>query len=188
MAISRRRFAKVAFLGGLAAASAGGIGAIINYLYPRNADRRLTTLTIVAKDVPQPGGEPLLNKDFNFLLVNISQAEVESGIAGVRTAGLLALSRVCPHLRCTSNWDPEFTWTSPMTGAPVTGHITCVCHDSFFTRAGKRVFGPSPRGLDTMRLSKRTDRVMVHVTEVRQRDREPGVEGFDEDVEPLPWP
>src|SRR5262245_28682566 len=108
MPISRRRFTRVAFLGALAAASVSGGAAVLNYLYPRNHDRRLTTLSIAADEVPAPGAEPLLYDEFGFYLVNLSDEDLRQDGAAV-SRGLLALSTVCPHLRgeCPVRWNPE---------------------------------------------------------------------------------
>jgi len=179
MPISRRRFSRLAFVSALGAASVGGVAAILNYLFPRNADLRLKDLTIRAADVPAPSAQPLHNKEFKLLLVNIGEEHVAG--AGVPRSRLLALSTICPHLRCTARWESEFTWRSPFSGTDQRGNIVCHCHDGFFSRAGVRFFGPTPHSLDTFRIEKKRGRLVVHLTEITEG-------GVDGGVEPLPWP
>jgi Rieske Fe-S protein len=49
---------------------------------------------------------------------------------------LVAYSAICPHLNCTIN-------------AAENGFI-CPCHGSAWDQSGKRLGGPTPRGLDTL--------------------------------------
>ncbi len=51
--------------------------------------------------------------------------------------GPLAVSRICTHLGCRVNYRKEL------------GLIECPCHQSRFTREGKRVAGPAKRNLPT---------------------------------------
>jgi cytochrome b6-f complex iron-sulfur subunit len=67
--------------------------------------------------------------------------------------GLLALWQKCPHLGCTVPWKEKFIWPDPETGDDTKGWFRCPCHGSTFTHAGARVFGPSPRSMDTMKLT-----------------------------------
>jgi Rieske Fe-S protein len=183
VAISRRRFTKLAFLGGLAAAGAGGAGAILNYLYPRGNDRgEPKTVVVAASDVPAPGGSPLLNKEHGFYLVHVSEEDAHQSGANLGP-GLLALSRGCPHMDgdCPVVWNAERHQTNPLTGEQVEGWMFCPCHGSVFTAAGIRVFGPSPRSLDAYRVDEDRGRVVVHLD-----DLTPG--GVSSGVEPLPWP
>jgi cytochrome b6-f complex iron-sulfur subunit len=54
----------------------------------------------------------------------------------VRTEkGLWALSAVCTHLGCITQWKPELN------------QIACPCHGSKFERDGKVQVGPAPRAL-----------------------------------------
>ena len=47
-----------------------------------------------------------------------------------------AFSPVCPHLGCRYNWNAEDQ------------HFVCPCHGSVFSKDGKVLHGPAPRGLD----------------------------------------
>ena len=54
----------------------------------------------------------------------------------VRTlAGFYAVSAVCTHLGCITQWKPE------------DDQIECPCHGSKFTREGTKIAGPAPRPL-----------------------------------------
>ena len=51
------------------------------------------------------------------------------------SAGFYAVSAVCTHLGCITQWKPE------------ENQIACPCHGSKFTREGWKVAGPAPRAL-----------------------------------------
>ncbi len=51
--------------------------------------------------------------------------------------GPLAVSRICTHLGCRVNYRKDL------------GLIECPCHQSRFTREGKRIAGPAKRNLPT---------------------------------------
>lgn len=56
---------------------------------------------------------------------------------------LVALSAICPHVRCTVIWNPTGK-PNPRTGSKT---FDCPCHVSSFDIEGRRLYGPSPRGL-----------------------------------------
>lgn len=47
-------------------------------------------------------------------------------------------SPICPHLGCHFNWDDG------------SSQFICPCHGSTYTRFGKHLLGPAPRGLDPL--------------------------------------
>jgi menaquinol-cytochrome c reductase iron-sulfur subunit len=49
-----------------------------------------------------------------------------------------ALTATCPHLGCTVEFDKTDS------------HFECPCHESGFAKDGKKLFGPSLRGLDPL--------------------------------------
>jgi Rieske Fe-S protein len=51
---------------------------------------------------------------------------------------VIAFTATCPHLGCTVEYD----------GAA--GQFACPCHESGFAKDGKKLFGPSLRGLDPL--------------------------------------
>jgi cytochrome b6-f complex iron-sulfur subunit len=50
-------------------------------------------------------------------------------------SGLYAISAVCTHLGCVTQWKPELNI------------IACPCHGSKFTTSGTKIEGPAPRPL-----------------------------------------
>lgn len=51
---------------------------------------------------------------------------------------IVAYSPICPHLGCEYFWDPN------------TRHFVCPCHNSVWDIDGRRLSGPTPRGMDTL--------------------------------------
>ena len=89
------------------------------------------------------------------------EKDVELGAAWLLKKGseVVAWSTVCPHLGCAvdkSAAGPGFN---------------CPCHDSSFDADGKRLTGPSPRGLDT--LATKTEDGAVHIEFQRFRQGTP---------------
>jgi Rieske Fe-S protein len=52
--------------------------------------------------------------------------------------GFVMFSPICPHLSCHFNWDDA------------SNQFVCPCHGSTYTRYGKHLLGPAPRGLDPL--------------------------------------
>lgn len=142
--MSRRSFAKTAFVGGLVALGAAAGAAIINMLYPRNAARD-TEVLIPSERVPSPGEPPLFVAGGNFLLVHLGPDEGADGYRG--PGGLLAIRQRCTHLHCEVEWRHGYAFDGE-----VADRLVCPCHGGVFTRAGVRLFGPPPRSLDTLAL------------------------------------
>jgi len=68
----------------------------------------------------------------------------------VRTlAGFYAVSAVCTHLGCVTQWKPE------------DGLIACPCHGSKFQRDGAKVAGPAPRPLPHFLIALTADGELV---------------------------
>jgi menaquinol-cytochrome c reductase iron-sulfur subunit len=51
---------------------------------------------------------------------------------------VIAFTATCPHLGCAVEFDSEES------------HYECPCHESGFAKDGKKLFGPSLRGLDSL--------------------------------------
>jgi cytochrome b6-f complex iron-sulfur subunit len=84
---------------------------------------------------------PIVNagKPENFAPESVTM-DVNSGIYLVRVSeGFFALSAVCTHLGCLTNWNQEL------------GIITCPCHGSHFERTGQKIEGPAPKPLPWLR-------------------------------------
>jgi menaquinol-cytochrome c reductase iron-sulfur subunit len=89
------------------------------------------------------------------------EKDVELGAAWLLKKGndVVAWSVVCPHLGCAIDRDA--------TGSG----FNCPCHDSAFDADGKRLTGPSPRGMDT--LASKVEDGFVHVEFQRFRQGAP---------------
>jgi cytochrome b6-f complex iron-sulfur subunit len=121
-----------------------------------NARCRLTVVTVPAELLPRPGDPPVHMTSGRFYLVNL---DVGGGVpeqfrgqaAPSATGGLLALAQECPHLGCSVPWLDDFTFEGS------NGWFRCPCHQSTYTVAGIRVYGPAPRSMDTLALSRNPD-------------------------------
>ena len=113
---------------------------------------------IAAKDVPAPGDDPLRVDRGRFFLVNLRAGEGTRGPHGVPgEGGLLALSWRDPHRGCTTTWRGDFLFEARQ------GWFRTPCHGELYTKAGVRVFFPSPHGLTTYAVDVRADgRVIVN--------------------------
>ncbi len=58
----------------------------------------------------------------------------------IYVAGFVIFSSICPHLGCRFAWDSS------------KNIFFCPCHNSEYTRDGKVIGGPAPRGLDPLPL------------------------------------
>ena len=68
----------------------------------------------------------------------------------VRTdRGFYAVSAVCTHLGCITQWKPELN------------QIACPCHGSKFTPEGKKLEGPAPRPLPHYAISMTADGELI---------------------------
>ena len=69
--------------------------------------------------------------------------------------GLWALSAICTHLGCITQWKPEANM------------IACPCHGSKFKRSGVKIAGPAPRPLPHFSLTLTADgELLVDKSEV----------------------
>ncbi len=140
--INRRSFFGV--LLGIGTAGMGALLAVpvLRYvLYPLYAKSSKSTWTAIGamdefSDLSKPILKPLdLKQVDGWREVDSSQTVyVTKGANG----GLAVLSSICPHMGCTVAWregGDEFV---------------CPCHGGRFAPDGKRVFGPPPRGMDTL--------------------------------------
>jgi menaquinol-cytochrome c reductase iron-sulfur subunit len=89
------------------------------------------------------------------------EKDVELGAAWLLRKGseVVVWSTVCPHLGCAVD------------KSAVGGGFNCPCHDSAFDADGRRLTGPSPRGLDT--LASKVEEGFVHVEFQRFRQGTP---------------
>lgn len=151
-------------VGGVALAGAGSIATILNFAYPRRVRKAGDEFRFVVDKrlIPERGASPYLDDHGRFALVNLLPEEIVMPVRnGNATGGLLALSRKCNHLGCTLPWAGDFSFPHPFAGQTITGWFRCACHASTYDKAGIRVFGPTPRSLDTFEISVRGDGNLV---------------------------
>jgi len=158
--VERRTFLRGAFWLGVAASIGGAAGTLLDYLYPRGVRRAGGPVPAGYIEDYRPGGDPVANEAGNFYLVNLDGADAtERGGGGA--SGLLALWRKCPHLGCSVPWKGTFSFEGEQ------GWFRCPCHQSTYTLAGVRVFGPAPRSMDTMALEVAEDgSITVHTDQI----------------------
>src|SRR6185312_9913249 len=71
------------------------------------------------------------------------------------SAPVRAFSTVCPHLGCSVDYDDRAR------------AFICPCHGSSFDLEGRRLSGPSPRGLDELELTAEGDDLLVQIRRFR---------------------
>ena len=98
--------------------------------------------------LPKKGDDPVRILEAKAWLVNLQPGEGIFGDLGEPNpnGGMLAMFQKCPHLGCTVPWLPNFDYGGEK------GWFRCPCHQSTYTRAGIRVFGPAPRPMDTFEI------------------------------------
>lgn len=144
--VTRRRALGIAFAGA-AFASAGSVVAIVgSFLKPREPREFGAAFTAGnARDYPR-GADPVRPTTIGFWLANLDPSDTgKNGSGG--GVGLLACREKCPHRGSTVEWTKDHSFDG------TEGWYYCRAHGATFTRAGVRVAGPSPRGMDTIRIS-----------------------------------
>jgi cytochrome b6-f complex iron-sulfur subunit len=157
----------VALWSSIAGALAGAGASLFNSLYPRGVSGFGGPVVVAAARIPKPGDPPKPIVEGRFLLVNLAPGE---GLANdgseATTGGLLALYRKCPHLGCTVPWRAD----ARARNDDRTGFFLCPCHQSTYTKAGVRVWGPAPRSMDTMRIEPTASGIVVQTAEITHGD------------------
>jgi cytochrome b6-f complex iron-sulfur subunit len=119
--VSRRDFLGEITLGALGVAGLGGAGLTYQYFSPNVLFEPSTTFR---------AGNPDLYPLNSVTFLQDQQVYI------VRTpGGFFAVSAVCTHLGCVTQWKPEANM------------IACPCHGSKFEPNGKKIEGPAPRPL-----------------------------------------
>jgi cytochrome b6-f complex iron-sulfur subunit len=120
-AVSRRDFLSDVTLAALGIAGLGSVAVTYQYLSPNVLFEPPTAFRV---------GKP------DLFPVNSVTFLQDQQIYVVRTAdGFYAVSAVCTHLGCITQWKPE------------NDRIECPCHGSKFKSDGTKVEGPAPRPL-----------------------------------------
>jgi len=98
-------------------------------------------------------GEPVFVKDGRFWLVK------QPG------GSFVAFSAADSFRGCTVVWQPAFESLDPRDGRTKQGWYRDPCHGSTYDPQGTKVFGPSPRDLDTYPVEVIGGRVIVRAAE-----------------------
>jgi cytochrome b6-f complex iron-sulfur subunit len=119
--VSRRDFLNEITLGALGVAGLGSAALTYQYFSPNVLFEPSTTFR---------AGNP------DLYPVNSVTILLDQQVYIVRTpVGFYAVSAVCTHLGCVTQWKPEANM------------IACPCHGSKFQPDGKKIEGPAPRPL-----------------------------------------
>ncbi len=119
--VSRRDFLSELTLGALGIAGLGGVALTYQYFSPNVLFEPASTFR---------AGNPDLYPVNSVTILQDQQVYI------VRTSGgFYAVSAVCTHLGCVTQWKPEANM------------IACPCHGSKFNPEGKKIEGPAPRPL-----------------------------------------
>ena len=119
--VSRRDFLNEITMGALGIAGLGGAALTYQYFSPN---------VLFEPPMTFRAGNPDLYPVNSVTIVPDQQVYI------VRTpAGFFAVSAVCTHLGCVTQWKPEANL------------IACPCHGSKFQPDGKKIEGPAPRPL-----------------------------------------
>ncbi len=132
------------------------------FAWPSADPPKPLSIMVPASSIPGPGADPRHVTDGRFWLVNLLPGEgqvrsnhqpegVVTPVGGISAGGLLALFWRDPHLGCTVPWKSTFNFQGEQ------GWFRNPCHAETYSKAGISVFGPSPRSLDTMRISVNED-------------------------------
>jgi len=125
--ISRRHLIIYAWIGAAVIVVGELIFGTLAFLWPRRKGPKAETVFIAGKVSDFKVGQLTpFRKERTFIL---------------RTEeGFLAISAVCPHLRCIVNWNE------------VLKKFECPCHGAKFNQNGEVLEGPPPRPLDLYKL------------------------------------
>jgi cytochrome b6-f complex iron-sulfur subunit len=119
--VSRRDFLNEITLGALGIAGLGGGALTYQYFSPNVLFEPSTTFR---------AGNPDL-----YPLNSVTFLQDQQVYIVRTTSGFYAVSAVCTHLGCVTQWKPEANM------------IACPCHGSKFQPDGKKIEGPAPRPL-----------------------------------------
>ncbi len=126
--LSRRYFLEVIGAGAIGMAAVGSVVLSGTYLAP-NVVKEPPTKFKAGPAENYPPGSVTLDKEQKVFIVRAKEGY------------FYALSAVCTHLGCITNWKPE------------ENIVACPCHGSKFDREGAKIDGPAPRSLPRFAMS-----------------------------------
>lgn len=124
---TRREFLNEAAAAALGIAAVGSMIVTYGYLSPNVLFEPPTTFRAGSPDLYAPNSVTFLEDQQVYVVRNES--------------GFYAVSAVCTHLGCVTQWKPEL------------GLIACPCHGSKFKADGTKIEGPAPRPLPHFAIS-----------------------------------
>jgi cytochrome b6-f complex iron-sulfur subunit len=128
---TRREFLNDAAAAALGIAAVGSLIVTYGYLSPNVLFEPPTTFRAGSPDLYAPDSVTFLEDQQVYV---------------VRTEnGFYAVSAVCTHLGCVTQWKPDL------------GLIACPCHGSKFKQDGTKIEGPAPRPLPHFAISLTAD-------------------------------
>ena len=144
--VSRRDFLNEITLGALGIAGLGGATLTYQYFSPNVLFEPPAAFRAGSPDLYPVNSVTFLQDQLVYI---------------VRTeAGFYAVSAVCTHLGCITQWKPEASM------------IACPCHGSKFQRDGKKIEGPAPRPLPHYAINLTADgELLVDKLEVIKPDK-----------------
>jgi len=119
--VTRREFLSEITIGALGIAGLGGVALTYQYFSPNVLFEPSTTFRAGNPDL-YPTNSVTFLQDQQVYIVRMGD-------------GFYAVSAVCTHLGCVTQWKPEANM------------IACPCHGSKFEPSGKKIEGPAPRPL-----------------------------------------
>ncbi len=149
--ISRRRFLNMVGNTAISVAALGSLGVTLEYLKPNvllEIPARFKAGTLDS----MPPNTVVFNADYRVFIFRD-----EKGY-------FYAVSAICTHLGCTTQWKPD-----GIPGFPQSV-IACPCHGSVFSRTGHVLRGPAPRDLDRFRMKLEDGKLVVDTSEKVSED------------------
>lgn len=171
--VSRRGLVVGGFWTAMTGLVAITVGALINFMFPRTAEKAggVFTLDLNANDVPEGGKvsvvvskpdkfNPRKGIETKLFIVRLNEEQAAQNLAPDKAGAFLALWKKCPHLGCTIPYRDDYAFNDPL-GGTVRGWFLCPCHGSTYSDSGRRVFGPAPRSMDLFPLTIAADGTMT---------------------------
>jgi cytochrome b6-f complex iron-sulfur subunit len=142
--ISRRRLIGYAWIGAAVIVVGELIGGTFAFLWPRKKQEKGEKIFIAGK----------VN---DFKVGDVIYFRKEKALVQRLEGGFLALSTVCPHLRCVVNWNE------------MQKRFECPCHGAKFNRNGEVLEGPPPRPLDLYKLQIVEEKLVIDTASIIER-------------------